>query len=416
MKKNKILTLLVSFLIAVGLWLYVVTSVSPGDTAPLNNIPVTLTNEDTLKTRGLMLLEGGNQTVSLQLYGNRTDLWKLNRENVKISADLSTITEAGEYDLRYTESFPDEVSSSVTVQSRSPSRLHVKVVEYAEKNVPVVISYTGELADGLLLDKENAELEYNSVSISGPKEIVEEIAGASITVDRDDLTETIDADYRYTLVDEQGNPVDAVRITTNTEQIHLRLPVEHIKEISLKVNLTAGGGATADTTTVRITPSTINISGSQEALDQISELELGTIDLGSITGNKTLEFPITLPDNVTNQTGVSTAQVEVSFKDLVTKTFSVDKFTATNLPEGLRSTVLTQKVEITIRGPKASMAGVSLADIVATVDYTGQDAGTVTVPLTVTVNGHDDVGAVGKYSISVTLAPPPAATEPSASE
>ena len=415
MQKNKILTLLVSFLIAVSLWLYVVTSVSPGDTAPLNNIPITLINEDTLKTRGLMLLEGGDQTVSLELYGNRTDLWKLNRENVKISADLGAITEAGEYDLRYTETFPDEVGSSVTVQSRTPSRLHVKVVEYAEKNVPVVVNYTGEMAEGLLLDKENATLDYNSISISGPKETVEKIAGAAIIVDRDGLTETIDADYRYTLVDEQGGPVDAARITTNTEQIHLRLSVEHIKEIALRVNIAAGGGATAENTTVRITPSTINISGSQEALDQITELELGTVDLGTIAGNKKLEFPITLPDNVTNQTGVSTAQVEVSFKDLVTKTFSVDKFTATNLPEGLQSTVLTQKVEITIRGPKTSMAGVSLADIVATVDYTGQDAGTVTVPLTITVNGHDDVGAVGKYSISVTLAPP-AAAEPSASE
>lgn len=411
MQKNKILTLLVSFLIAVGLWLYVVTSVSPGDTAPLNNIPVTLTNEDTLKTRGLMLLEGGDQTVSLQLYGNRTDLWKLNRENVKISADLSTITEAGEYDLRYTETFPDEVGG-VSVQSRSPSRIRVKVVDYAEKNVPVVVAYTGELAEGLLLDKENAELDYNTISISGPKEVVERIAGASIAVNRDGLTETINADYRYTLVDEQGDPVDAARITTNTEQIHLRLPVEHIKEIALNVKLVAGGGATSETTTIRITPSTINISGSQEALDQITDLELGTIDLGTITGSKKLEFPITLPDNVTNQTGVSTAQVEVSFKDLVTKTFSVDKFNAINLPEGLQSTILTQKVEITIRGPKTAMAGVSLADIAATVDYTGQDAGTVTVPLTITVNGHPDVGAVGKYSISVTLAPP-AETEPS---
>ena len=410
MQKNKILTLLVSFLIAVGLWLYVVTSVSPGDTAPLNNIPVTLTNEDTLKTRGLMLLEGRDQTVSLQLYGNRTDLWKLNRENVKISADLSTIAEAGEYDLRYTETFPDEVGG-VSVQSRSPSRLHVKVVEYAEKNVPVVLNYTGEMADGLLLDKENAELDYNAISISGPKEIVEKIAGASVTVDRNGLMDTLDEDFRYTLVDDEGEPVDAALITTNTEQVHLHLPVEHIKEVALKVNLTAGGGATAETTTVHITPSTINISGSQEALDQITEVELGTIDLATIVGTKQLELPILLPDTVTNQTGVSTAQVEVSFKDLITKTFSVDRFTAVNLPEGLQSTVLTQKVEITIRGPKTSMAGVTLADIVATVDYKGQDAGTVTVPLSITVNGHPDVGAVGKYSISVTLAPPATTAE-----
>lgn len=412
MKKNKILTLLISFLIAVGLWLYVVTSVSPGDTAPLNNIPVTLTNEDTLKTRGLMLLEGKDQTVSLQLYGNRTDLWKLNRENVKITADLSAITEAGEYDLRYMEVFPDEVSG-VTVQNRTPSRIHVNVVEYAEKNVPVVLNYTGDLAEGLLLDKENAELDYNTISVSGPKETVERIAGASITVDRTDLTETLDASYRYTLVDDQGEPVDAGKITTNTEEVRLHLPVEHIKEIPLKVQIVAGGGATAETTTVRITPSTINISGSQEALNQITELNLGTLDLSTIAGTKKLEFPIVLPENVTNQTGVSTAQVEVSFKDLMTKTFSVDKFIAINLPEGLKSTVLTQKVEITVRGPKTSISSVSLADIVATVDYAGQDAGTVTVPLTISVTGHSDVGAVGKYSISVTLTANAAETEPS---
>lgn len=412
MKKNKILTLLISFLIAVGLWLYVVTSVSPGDTAPLNNIPVTLTNEDTLKTRGLMLLEGKDQTVSLQLYGNRTDLWKLNRENVKITADLSAITEAGEYDLRYMEVFPDEVSG-VTVQNRTPSRIHVNVVEYAEKNVPVVLNYTGDLAEGLLLDKENAELDYNTISVSGPKETVERIAGASITVDRTDLTETLDASYRYTLVDDQGEPVDAGKITTNTEEVRLHLPVEHIKEIPLKVQIVAGGGATAETTTIRITPSTINISGSQEALDQITELNLGTLDLSTIAGTKKLEFPIVLPENVTNQTGVSTAQVEVSFKDLMTKTFSVDKFIAINLPEGLKSTVLTQKVEITVRGPKTSISSVSLADIVATVDYAGQDTGTVTVPLTISVTGHSDVGAVGKYSISVTLTANAAETEPS---
>lgn len=412
MKKNKILTLLISFLIAVGLWLYVVTSVSPGDTAPLNNIPVTLTNEDTLKTRGLMLLEGKDQTVSLQLYGNRTDLWKLNRENVKITADLSAITEAGEYDLRYMEVFPDEVSG-ITVQNRTPSRIHVNVVEYAEKNVPVVLNYTGDLAEGLLLDKENAELDYNTISVSGPKETVERIAGASITVDRTDLTETLDASYRYTLVDDQGEPVDAGKITTNTEEVRLHLPVEHIKEIPLKVQIVAGGGATAETTTIRITPSTINISGSQEALDQITELNLGTLDLSTIAGTKKLEFPIVLPENVTNQTGVSTAQVEVSFKDLMTKTFSVDKFIAINLPEGLKSTVLTQKVEITVRGPKPSISSVSLADIVATVDYAGQDTGTVTVPLTISVTGHSDVGAVGKYSISVTLTANAAETEPS---
>lgn len=410
MRRNKIVMLLCSFFVAVGLWLYVVTNISPEDDAPLNDIPVILKNEDDLKSRGLMLISGKDTLVSLQLYGKRTDLWNLNRDNVNITVDLSTITEAGGYDLKYEEHFPDGVND-VEILSRNPSRVHVEIVEYAEKNVPVVLSYTGEMAEGLLLDKENAELDYNTVTVAGPKDVVEKIAEASITVDRTGLTETLDLSCRYTLVDDNGDPVDAALITTNTEEVHLRLPVEHIKEIPLKVELIAGGGATEKTTVINITPLAINVSGSEEALAQLDEVMLGTIDLASVTGPKKMEFPITLPETVTNQTGVTTAQVDLSFKDLATKTFSIDKFQAVNIPEGLEPSVLTQKVEVTVRGPKASIAAVTLADIVATVDYKDQDAGTVTVPLTITVKGHDDVGAVGKYSISVTLAVP-AATEP----
>lgn len=411
MRNNKIIMLLCSFFVAVGLWLYVVTDVSTGDDATLNDVPITYLNQEDLKVRGLMMISGETQ-VSLRLYGNRTDLLTLTKDSVNITVDLGVITEPGVYELKYERitTLPDDVE----VLNYNPAKVTVEIVEYAENTVPVLLNYTGEMAEGLLLDKESAELDYDTVLVSGPKETVDQIASAVITVDRTGLTETLDDSYRYTLVDENEEPVDAALITTNTEEIHLRLPVEHIKEIPLKVELIPGGGATDETTVVEILPSSsISISGSEEALAQIDELVLGSIDLATVTGAKQFEFQIQLPETVTNQSGVSTAQVNVSFEGLITKTFTldVDNILAANVPEGLEATPLTRQVEITLRGPKASMSGVTLANIVASVDYTGQDAGTVTVPLTITVQGYSDVGAVGKYSVSVTLAPPSPETE-----
>lgn len=412
MRKNKLFTLLFSFVIAVALWLYVVTNVSTKDDAPLHNIPVTLLNQEDLKSRGLMLVSGENASVSLQLYGNRSELWALNRDNVNIIADLSSITEAGVYELSYSEKFPDGVDD-VTVRSRNPAKITVEVVDYAEKTVPVSVSYTGEMAEGLLLDRENAELDYNSIAVSGPRDVVERIEKAAISVDRTGLTETLDASYRYTLVDANGEPVDSRLITTNTEEVSLHLPVEHMKEIGPEVEIIAGGGATAENVDIRILPKTITVSGSEEALNALDKLVVGTIDLSSLTGITTQSFELKLPDNVTNQSGVTKVEVSVSFKGLSKKTFTISSFKAINLPEGLVPTVITQQVEVTVRGPSSVMANVTAENITATADYKDLDEGTVTVPLTITVNGFQGVGAVGKYTISVTLAPPaPTETSP----
>lgn len=403
--KNKLLVLLCAFLVSVGLWLYVVSYVSAGDDITLNNVSVSLMNQDDLTEKGLMLLPLQDSTIDLQLFGNRTELWKLSRENVNVTVDLATIGEAGTYDLRYSVGFPDSVDN-VTVRGGSPERLPVEVVEYAENSVPVVVTYTGELDKGLLLDRENAQLDYETVLVSGPKDVVEQIAAASFSVDRTGLTETLDFSSRYTLVDANGDPVDSQLITTNTAEIHLYLPVEHIKDIPLKVELTPGGGAGVENTLVEIEPKSVTLSGSEAALEKIDEIVLGSIDLAAVKGNVTTPYPIQIPDGLRNQSGVNQAEVAIKFRGLSKKTFTIDTFQAANLPAGLEPTIITKQVEITLQGPSTEIAALTVNDIVVTADYKDLDAGTVTVPLTVSVRGNANIGALDKYNITVTLAPP----------
>ena len=53
--KNKILTILLSVGLAVALWLYVVTVVSPNSDKHYYNIPITIQSEIMLQDRGLMI-------------------------------------------------------------------------------------------------------------------------------------------------------------------------------------------------------------------------------------------------------------------------------------------------------------------------------------------------------------------------
>ena len=78
MKNNKILTALLAFAIALGLWFYVVTVVKPDTTNTYYNIPVVLDGESILAGRNLMIVDGADSTVTMELYGNRIDLDKVN--------------------------------------------------------------------------------------------------------------------------------------------------------------------------------------------------------------------------------------------------------------------------------------------------------------------------------------------------
>ena len=94
--KNKVWTAVLAALIAFGLWVYVVTVVRPETTKTYYNIPVALEGESILTERGLMIVEGKDTTITMEVYGNRTDLDKVNPGNITLIADLTRIDEAGE--------------------------------------------------------------------------------------------------------------------------------------------------------------------------------------------------------------------------------------------------------------------------------------------------------------------------------
>ena len=76
--KRKIGSMLLSIACAFALWLYVITSVSPGSTDTYYNIPIVWEGESVLNERGLMVTAVSSNTVNLRLSGNRSDLSKVN--------------------------------------------------------------------------------------------------------------------------------------------------------------------------------------------------------------------------------------------------------------------------------------------------------------------------------------------------
>jgi len=245
---NKLITAILSVCIAFGLWLYVVTTNSTDFEAPFYNIDVVHLNDSLLAERGLMIVENQTPEVDLTLVGNRTDVNKLNSSNITVTVDLSTIWEPGTVALEFKVSYPGDIpNNSINIQSRNPSRVTLKLEQRITKPVKVEVFYANSVPEGFIADKENVELEYQELLISGPKSVMDQVAYARIDVDLKDQSKSFGGQFPFTLCNEAGDPVDAAMISVPVEEIGLALKIQRVKEITLKVNVEDGGGATSKT-------------------------------------------------------------------------------------------------------------------------------------------------------------------------
>lgn len=408
MMKSKVTSMLLSAVIAFGLWLYVVTNVSQEADVTIYNVPVVMEGETVLnEERNLMITAVSADDVDLTLSGNRSDLAKVNSSNTVLKVDLTKIYEPGEkIALTFNPIFPSDVATNaLTIENRNPANIYVTVEARRYKEVPVEVRWIGATPDGFMSDRENRVLDNSSVTVVGPASVADLIEKAVIEVDLNEQRESISQDYRYTLCDEEGNPVDAELITTNVESVHLDVKIHQVKEVVLMVDVVYGGGATKSNTKVEVDPFTIRVSGGAAVLEELGDsINLGRIDLSTIEKSQELKFPVTLPEGITNLSNITEAKVNILFTGLLVKEFVVENFEAINVPEGLQTEIMEKKLSVVLRGPAADLMKINPEDIVILADLSDAVPGTSTFKATVYFGEElTSVGAIRSYSVTANV-------------
>lgn len=406
--KSKFLTALLAGLIAVCLWAYVITAERPESENTFYNVPVVLDGEAVLQDRGMMITSDADMTVTLKLSGKRSDLNKLKSSDIAAVVDLSRITEAGQKKVHYDVSIPGD--STIEVVSRQPDTLTLTVMEWATKEIPVELVYDGRVSEGYYVDKQSASLDYEAVTVTGPKEIINQIEKAKITLNLENRIETISEELRYALCDAEGNPIEDVSsVTTDHGEIRVTVSIQQLKEVRMTYSVVAGGGLTAEDVRVTADYETVTVAGSTAALVGLDEINLGTVDLGQLTESTELVMAIKLPEGVSNQSGYTVVRLQVELPELETRTYSVSKFRTVNVPQGLTAQIYTQLLEVKIRGRGPVLDRLKSEHITAVVDLSGEEAGMFSLPVEFELEGFgtvENIGAIEKYSVTGKLAEP----------
>jgi len=408
---TRIFYIIFAVLVSITLWLYVEITENDIQTNTVSNIGVVLKNEDVLRNKGLLVTSIETETLTFTIEGTRSDLSSLTTAaqvgTLFAEVDLAAINSTGVISLTYDTIFPASVSrNSVEIRNQSTLRITLVVDRFLERQIPVKVIYTGGTASDELIS-EAVEFDPLSILVRGPEDIVSRINHVHVPILIENLTTTYTDDLGFILIDGNDHEMDMDMLSMlefSQETIRVTVPVMIVKDITLSVNLFHGTSTTDANTSWSATPSVVKVAGDPEVIRDFNNIVIGTIDMLSFSLEDTFAFPIIIPDHVTNISGETSARVHVEVLGMEIAHLSTSNLQTVNEPAGYRVDILTQSLDVRIRGPLDDLALVTPMNIRVVADLVDRSPGTGRVPARIYIDGVDAaIDPVGEYMITVTI-------------
>lgn len=416
---QKLLYMLFALLTAIVLWLYVSITDMPDITRTVSGIKVETIGAETLTERNLVATKLSRETVSITFNGSREQIYELDNTNVKVVIDLSNITTSGQQGIRAYPEYDQKLkTSSLSVVSISSDYIEVTVENVVPKNVVVRGVNESSVADGYIANRMTVAPE--TIDIVGPESVIKQVAYAQAVFSETNLTGSTSVDTPVVLMDTNDEPVSMENITLSSETVTLSMQVNMLKNIPLTVNFVYGAGTTADNNTVsyKIEPASVELSGDTAVLQELESIVTTTVDLNQFESTTELTVPIMIPNDCENLTGTAEATITVEISNLETAKLSVKNISITNDDTSLSTEVITQSLDVTLRGTAEDLAKVTADNVRIVADLTDVKStiGTHAVPARINVDGVSGVGAIGNNTVTVRIAEKSAATADTADE
>lgn len=286
----------ISLVVAVLIWFYIIIVVDPSVDVTIRDIPVKYVNQNVLSDSGLCLVNDQTTRVELKIRGSRKKIANIDNKNVYATVDVSNITRTGTYSLPIGLSIPYEYSEIV---SKKPYNAEVVVDKIAKKSVEISIVKSGNTANGFIAGE--AKIDKESVKLTGAEGLLENIGGAAVRLDYDDRAADINDTVKLYLLDKNGKIIEENNyiydmIGMDVTEIQLNCPVFKLKNVPVRVDI--GEKIDIRNYKVSIQPSNVSVYGETENLSEISEIFTERFDIDEIAEEGSGTVKLVIPEGI----------------------------------------------------------------------------------------------------------------------
>ena len=244
LRESRWVYILLSVLLAVVFWLYIRDTEDPTMSRPIYNVPVQIANERVLEERGLTVSGLSQSSLTVEVTGPVSVLNNLTRSNVTASVDVSSITEAGEYELNCRLILPNNVDTTGAFFPEQSNPVTVTVDTLVTETMNVEVRLEGSVANGYQAGTPVADPE--TVELRGSAEQVARVKRVVAILEADNLDQSFAGKLPLKLLDEDGEAITDSNVKLSEDSAYVTMTVGVVKRVKLTVNLLSGGGATAE--------------------------------------------------------------------------------------------------------------------------------------------------------------------------
>ncbi len=395
MLENKKLNMVISLLIAIALWAFVIGEVNPEATRAYRDVPIKFINEETLERSNMAVYSVSDRTMNLTLTGTRSEINKINSKDITATVDLKDAG-MGENQLRVDLKVP----SKVEIESQSINKVTVTIENRISKEIPVEVSYEGTF-DG---EEEPITVtqDRSTVTVYGAETTVGRVAAARAKVAENSVTqETQEFQCDLIAVNSAGQRIYNVDLSHSNVVITSELA--KLKTVPLHVPLQgeSGDGIEREVTT----PDEITIKGKSADLEPIDAVESETIYLEDIVANTVIPIVPILPNDVEVSLESNNLEAVVKVTKIRTDTMRFDqtKVELRGLEDGFNAQIESSAIELRITGSESLMDSLTEENVSLFVDLSELREGRHKVQLQAVCNIDDVTIGISPKTVTVVI-------------
>lgn len=306
-KRNDMQLIILSVLLAVVMWAFVVTSTNPSVNRTFRNVPILVQNNDKLENKGYTII-GIDEVndVNIKLEGSRDKMVNLKESDVQASIDVMNVRE-GIQSVKVRVDTP----SGVNLAGVDPAEININVQKILTKKFPVNLVIKDSLKDGKSVEVKEQSLK--EITVKGPASEVNKIDRVEVNINDPEYLDGKMHNIDIHIMGKDGKEV--VNVERSDTDLNVSFTVTETKRV--KINLKTYGEVASgyEVKSTMVSPDDLVLKGNGQVLKTIDNVDTYPVNISNIKTDKEGDIRLNLPEGVSLYDGEN----PVNFKIVVGK-------------------------------------------------------------------------------------------------
>ncbi len=393
---------LLSLIIAILIWIVVANVDNYKTTKQITGIEIEFTNGSAITEKNKVYEVPEGTTIDVVVKGPRSVVEGLTKDDFKAVADLSkmSITNAVSVEVSAVRS---SVEKEVTIVY-SNNAINVAVEDKVEKQLPITVKTSGNVADGYAISNKTAAP--NLITIKGAESIVNTISEVYVDVDVSNANKDIVAYGEPVFVDYAGKTIESEKFEYDVKTVEVSIEVKKTKELRVKVATSGDVRDGYQISSIDYQPTSIVVVGNAEDLAKIDEVLIDDVDVTNASSDMETSVALAeyLPSEISIADGTEEIMIKVMIEQLQEKTIDIenDDINIVGKKDGYTYTFTNKDgLEIKVKGLKDKLRDIKVANMLPSIDVSEYGTGKYT--FTVSLKEDSGVTIEGEYTVELEI-------------